>query len=230
MNWGPPNLRFTNYGGLTDGNSSLNRNQTSSAGDSLLWVRGAHNLTFGGDYRRMQFNQFADNNGRGSFTFTGYATSLYANGLAQSGTGYDLADFLLGMPAASSIRYGNPDKYFRGSGYDTFVNDDWRLTSRFSLILGLRWEYATPMRELYNRLVNLAIGPDFTSISAVQPVAADADPCRPQQLLAAPRVRVAARRPGVRWWCAADTASTTTPRCTTSSPATWRSSRRSRSR
>ena len=34
------------------------------------------------------------------------------NGVAQANTGYDLADFLLGFPTTSSIRYGNPDKYF----------------------------------------------------------------------------------------------------------------------
>ena len=108
MNWGPPNLSFTNFGGLTDGNYSLNRNQTSAVGDSLLWVRGLHNFTFGGDYRRQQFNQLADTNGRGTYTFNGSATSLLVNGVAQTGTGYDLADFLLGLPTTSSIRYRQP--------------------------------------------------------------------------------------------------------------------------
>ena len=157
MNWGPPNLNFTNYAGLTDGNASLNRTQTSSIGDSLLWVHGSHNFTFGGDYRRQQFNQFADSNGRGSYTFNGSATSTYLNGVAQNNSGYDLADFLLGVPTTSSIRYGNPDKYLRGGATNFFVNDDWRITQRFSLVGGLRWEYATPVTELYNRLANLEI-------------------------------------------------------------------------
>ena len=169
MNWGPTSLSFTNFAGLSDGNASLNRNQTSSVGDSLLWVRGRHNLTFGADYRRQQFNQFADTNGRGAYSFTGSATSLLVDGVAQSGTGYDLADFLLGIPATASIRYGNPDKYLRGGGYDFYINDDWRITSRFSLILGLRWDYAAPVTELYNRLVNLAIAPGFSGITAVEP-------------------------------------------------------------
>ena len=169
MNWGPPNLSFTNYAGLTDGNSSLNRNQTSSAGDSLIWVHGLHNFAFGGDYRRQQFNQFADTNGRGTYTFNGSATSYIMNGVAQSGTGYDLTDFLLGMPTTSSIRYGNPDKYFRGSGYGFYVNDDWRITAKLSLVAGIRWEYATPVRELYNRLVNLDIAPGFSAVAAVEP-------------------------------------------------------------
>jgi len=168
-NWGPPNLSFTNYGSLTDGNASLNRNQTSSVANSLSWVRGEHNLTFGGDYRRQQFNQFSDSNGRGAYSFTGSFTSLLVNGVAQSGTGYDLADFLLGMPSTSSIRYGNPDKYFRGAGYDGFVNDDWRISPRLTLIAGLRWEYATPVTELYNRMVNVLAGPSYATIEQVEP-------------------------------------------------------------
>jgi hypothetical protein len=169
MNWGPPTLNFTNYASLTDGNASLNRNQTSSVGESLSWVHGTHNFTFGGDYRRQQFNQFSDSNGRGTLTFNGLTTSLLVNGVAQSGTGYDLADFLLGLPTTSSIRYGNPDKYFRGSAYDGYINDDWRIRTNFSIVAGLRWEYATPVTELYNRLVNLDIGPAYSAIAAVLP-------------------------------------------------------------
>jgi hypothetical protein len=90
------------------------------------------------------------------------------NGVAQTNTGYDLADFLLGYTTTSSIRYGNPDKYFRSSGYDFFVNDDWRITSKFSLNFSLRWDYATPVTELYNRLVNLDIAPGYTAVTAVQ--------------------------------------------------------------
>ncbi len=168
-NWGPPSLKLTNYAGLSDGNYSLNRNQTSSIGDSLNWVHGTHNLSFGVDYRRQQFNQLADTNGRGSYTFTGIATSAIVNGVAQNGTGYDLADFLLSKPATGSIRYGNPDKYFRGSANSLFVNDDWRITTRFSVVGGLRWEYATPVTELYNRLVNLDVASGYTAVAAVQP-------------------------------------------------------------
>jgi hypothetical protein len=165
LNWGPPNLSFTNYAGLSDGNYSLNRNQTSSIADTLLWVHGSHNLTFGGDYRSQKFDQLGDTNGRGSFSFDGSMTSLQVNGVTQSGTGYDLADFLLGAPTTASLRYGNFDRYLRGSGYDFYINDDWRVSSRFSLILGLRYEYSAPVTELYNRLVNLAIAPDYSTIS-----------------------------------------------------------------
>jgi hypothetical protein len=175
LNWGPPSLNFTNYASLTDGNSALNRNQTGSVGEGLGWVRGRNNFSFGGDYRRQQSNQLSDPNGRGTYTFDGSATSLLVDGVAQSNTGYDLADFLLGSPTTSSIRYGNADKYLRGTGYSLYANDDWRISSRFSLTYGLRYEYASPMTELYNRLVNLDIAPGFTSIDAVMPGQTGAD-------------------------------------------------------
>ncbi len=169
MNWGPPSLSFTNYGGLNDGNASLSRNQTLSFSESISWVHGKHNMVFGGDFRRQQFNQFADGNGRGTYSFNGSATSLLVNGLAQPGTGYDLADFLLGTPSTSSIRYGNPDKYMRGNGGSMFANDDFRFSTKLSFNFGLRWDLSTPVTEKYNRLVNLDIAPGYAAIATIQP-------------------------------------------------------------
>ncbi|HEX7362247.1 MAG TPA: hypothetical protein VF283_17285 [Bryobacteraceae bacterium] len=59
--------------------------------------------------------------------------------------------------------------------YDAYFNDDWRITPDFSLNAGVRWEYGAPITELYNRLVNLDIGPGF---SAAAPVLAS-DPIGP---------------------------------------------------
>ncbi len=80
-----------------------------------------------------------------------------------------MADFLLGSATTASLRYGNPDKYFRGSGYDFYLNDDWRIAPKFSIVLGIRWDYAPPVTELYNRLVNLDIAPGYGAITAAVP-------------------------------------------------------------
>ena len=165
QNWGPPTLSFTNYAGLTDGNSSLVRNQTSAAGDSLIWIHGVHNITMGFDYRRQQLNRQSDPNARGQFTFTGLVTSNVVDGVAAPATGFDFADFLLGFPGTSALRYGNSSLYFRSSNYSLYTTDDWRISTRFSLNYGLRWDYGTPINELYNHMVNLAVGPDFGGIS-----------------------------------------------------------------
>lgn len=197
QNWGPPNLRFTNYANLNDGNYSLTRNQTSFINESLLWIHKTHNITVGGGYRRQQFNQTADSNGRGTYTFNGQATSSIVNGVAQNGTGYDLADFLLGTPTTSAIRYGNPDKYLRSVGYSAFVNDDWRLSKKFTLLVGLRWDYGTPMSELYGRLVNLALGPGYATATPVQAGSSSNSLIEPDKSNFSPRMGFAFR-PGAK--------------------------------
>lgn len=170
LNFGPPNLNFTNFGDLTDSSPLLQRNQTSSAGDSVLIVHGPHNVSFGGEFRRSQINTRTDQNARGTFVFTGLATSAFdERGLPVSGTGFDFADFLLGLPQSSSIRFGSSSNYFRASVASLFVQDDWRLRPNFSLNLGLRYEYFTPYREKYDRMANLDVAPGFTGVAVVTP-------------------------------------------------------------
>ncbi|MGD0668545.1 MAG: TonB-dependent receptor [Bryobacteraceae bacterium] len=168
VDYGPPNLQFgSGISGLSDAQAADNRFQTNAVSASLFWLHGAHNITFGGDYHRQQFNYLTQQNARGSFTFTGAATEVYANGSPVQGTGSDLADFLLGVPDTSSIAFGNADKYLRDSVSDAYVADDWRVSAGLSLNLGLRWEYGAPVTEKYGRLVNLDMGPDFSAEAPV---------------------------------------------------------------
>ena len=155
-NWGPPTLTFAGgVASLSDAQSSFDRNQTGGVSSSMLWNRGRHDITLGGDFRRQQFNYLSQQDPRGSFTFTGAAT------------GSDFADFLLGIPDTSSIAFGNADKYFRSSLYDAYITDDWRISPEFTLNAGMRWEYGSPITELYGRLVNLDIAPGFATIAPV---------------------------------------------------------------
>jgi len=179
LNWGPPNLSFSDFAGLSDGSASLIRAQTSSVTGTVMWIHGMHTMSWGVSYRRQQNNRDSNPSGRGSFTFNGYDTSNLitstnpATGAVTTtvapGTGFDLADFLLGTPYSATVRYGIPSLYFRGSVYSIYYQDDWRLTPRLSLTLGLRWDYQTPTSELNNQLVNMAFGPSFTSYTTVQP-------------------------------------------------------------
>src|SRR6185436_13402308 len=94
INWGPPRLIFSSaVPGLASAQNAANENQTHGWGAESLWKRGRHNITFGGDVRRQQWNVFSQQDARGTFSFTGGAT------------GSDLADFLLGVPHTSSIAF-----------------------------------------------------------------------------------------------------------------------------
>jgi hypothetical protein len=168
VNWGPPSLGFSSgIAGLSDGLPSFDRNLTTTVSWDNLWNHGRHNVQFGADYRRQQFNMLSQQNPRGGFGFTGAATQSIANGAPVAGTGVDFADFLLGTPDTSSLAFGNADKYFRASNYDMYATDDWRVSPGLTLNIGARWEYWAPITELYGRLVNLDIAPGFTGVAPV---------------------------------------------------------------
>lgn len=145
-NWGPPRLIFsTGIASLGDAQRSLDRNQTHALGADMFWNRRVHNITFGADYKRVQFNALSQQDPRGTFTFAGN----------------DFVNFANGIPDTTSIAYGNADKYFRQPLYDAYFTDDWRMSASLSINAGGRWEYAAPLTEKYGRLVNLAITENF---------------------------------------------------------------------
>src|SRR5262249_44941294 len=135
----------------------------------VTFVRKKHNLSFGGDFRRMQRNNYSEN-GRGGFSFSGIKTSAFdANGQPLPGTGFDFADFLLGFPQSSSIRFGAANTYFRAQEYNAYGSDDFRIRPGLTLVAGLRYEYFTPFAEKYGRIANLDIAPGFTGVAVVTP-------------------------------------------------------------
>jgi outer membrane receptor protein involved in Fe transport len=169
-NFGPPNLNFTNFGDLTDGNRSRRNVHTWNFSDGWTFVRKAHTLTAGFDFSRVQQNTLSDPNARGLLFFGGLATSAFDSaGLPLPKTGNDFADFLLGYVQQSSIRFGAPDSYMRQSNYGVFVQDEWRARPNLTFNLGLRYDDWEPFTEKYNRLANLALNSDFTAAAVVTP-------------------------------------------------------------
>ena len=168
FDWGLPLLQFTNFTGLNDVLPSLTRNQTLRWVDFVILSTGKHNLRFGGELRRVQLNTLTDPDARGTFTFSGFTTSDFtAAGYPVPGTGFDFADFLLGLPQATSVRFGTSSNYFRSWVCSVFVQDDWRLSSRLTLNYGLRYENFLPFTEKYGHLSDLALGENFSSAEVV---------------------------------------------------------------
>src|SRR5262249_15448190 len=114
-----------------------------------------HNVTIGGDVRLQQWTVLSQQDPRGTFGFTG------------ASTGFDVADFLLGLPRTSSIAFGNADKDLRAPAYDAYVLDDWRINPVLTVNAGVRWEFEAPVAERLDRLVNLDIAPGFAAASRV---------------------------------------------------------------
>jgi len=170
LDFGPPTLNFTNFATLSDGIATLTRNQTQGGSESVSVLKGLHSITIGGGYTRADLSTVTDPNGRGTLNFTGLATSaLGPDGRPVPGTGYDLADFLLGYPQSSSIRYGDTSNYFLQNQWNAYAQDEWKLRPSFTLLLGIRYEYFSPFAEKYGRMANLDIASGFSNVALVTP-------------------------------------------------------------
>jgi trimeric autotransporter adhesin len=145
IDFGIPQISFTDFSGLNDPIPSLVRNQTLRLADSITWTHVKHTMTFGGELRRIQLNTQSNPNPRGGFIFTGLAT------------GNDFADFLLGLPFNTTEQFGDPNLYLRSWGVAAYAQDDWRVSKTFTLQYGLRYEAVTPPVEINDNLVNLDI-------------------------------------------------------------------------
>jgi hypothetical protein len=101
--------------------------------DTLAWIHGAHSLKFGGEFRRFRNNNFNNATG-GVITFASLAT------------------FLAGTPSSSTQTRVPVTNSLRVNAFDGFVQDDFKVNSRLTLNLGLRWEYNGVPSEVHNRL------------------------------------------------------------------------------
>ena len=171
LDYGPPNLSFTNLGSLADSAPALTHNQTTNFTDTLTYVvRRRHNLGIGFLYRRTDVDSLNYQNARGTFTFSGLLTSGFnAQGDPVSGTGFDFADFLLGLPQSSTLQYGDGNYNLRSWATGWYARDDWRPSRGLSINLGIRYEYFAPYTELNGHLADLLVYPGFTGVSVVTP-------------------------------------------------------------
>jgi hypothetical protein len=105
--------------------------------DGVTWSRGKHNFKAGADVRRHRADAFLGTRQNNQYTFSGQF----------SGDGF--ADFLLGYPASSSIALApNEIGRFRRSMLAFYVLDDWKVSPKLTLNVGLRYEYNQIPREL----------------------------------------------------------------------------------
>ncbi len=114
-------------------------------GSNFSWNRGSHNVNFGGIYKRIQFNPLVPSNKRGQFAFS------------PTFTGNAFGDFLLGLPTSAQGGVGSTAVYLRGNEYQGYVQDNWKVSKRLTVNLGLRYEYASPLSEKFNRWATLDI-------------------------------------------------------------------------
>ncbi|MBV8845990.1 MAG: TonB-dependent receptor [Bryobacterales bacterium] len=123
--------------------------------DTVSLVRGKHSFKFGIDAHAPMRNIFQDEaDVHGNLQFTGvYSCQRGSNSQCVSGTGSSYADGLLGFAQGGVLT----NVYFvdqRLWMVSTFAQDNWKVSPRLSLNLGLRYDFATPPYEGGNKLAN----------------------------------------------------------------------------
>ena len=159
-----PTIFPRNFSQLGQNTASLDNWKSQIVNGTLAKTLKRHNLTFGAEYRRirMDFQDFS--NAPGTYTFSGAFTQSSPNATGD-GSGSDLADLLLGYPISGEVDITTPLKTYLDYSA-VFAQDDWRLTQRLTLNLGLRYEAETGLKEDNNQL---AVGFDRNAIAQLAP-------------------------------------------------------------
>jgi outer membrane receptor protein involved in Fe transport len=155
---GPPQLIF-NSGmniGFDPNVPRRKSDNTYAFSDVLTWTRGRHTWKAGGRFSILQENSVYSYQTDGLFQFSGSAGGI--------GSGNDLADFLFGapnyfqeLPSAANNEHQKQ--------YSAFLEDEWKVTPRLTLTLGVRYEYTSP--ELDTRGFSWSIIPGLQSTKFV---------------------------------------------------------------
>lgn len=140
---GLPGILVTGFLGYGyTGNDFKDEQNNFQVADTVSWVRGAHSIKVGGEYR---FNMMLSSGVpfQGRFSFNGqYTTNAFA-------------DFLLAAPNQVIVANGPAVIDMRASNYAVFVQDDWKVGRRLTINAGLRYEYDTPPTDVaLGRLLN----------------------------------------------------------------------------
>ncbi len=136
-----------NFGAVANTIKQINNNY--SLMETFSKVAGRHSLKFGGEFRKIQVNEYNASAPNGSFGFDG------------SETGNAFADYLLGAP--SSFSQQSYSTFFTRTNYGAmFAQDSFRYKTNLTINVGVRWEVSEPFFETQNRLNAINYGQQST--------------------------------------------------------------------
>jgi hypothetical protein len=132
---------------------SFNYTNTLAFHPTITWIKSAHAIKTGVDMRWIQYNILNPGNPFRFQSTREFTQKEYNRGDALSGN--SIASFLLGDPTPSNGNSGaevNVLPSTLGSYFAPYIQDDWKISRRLTLNLGIRWDLNVPPSERYNRI------------------------------------------------------------------------------
>jgi hypothetical protein len=154
------NLGLTNYTYIEGDNRRALYSMVTNAEQNYTWVKGTHNIQFGGRYHHERQHLLPDQGAiSGTANFNSLATALHSptlgtatNPQAVPQTGFDVANFFLGYAARYDVGLKRGIMRVRESNYGLYFQDNWKVTSRLTLTPGVRWDLNPAFSEQSNAL------------------------------------------------------------------------------
>ncbi len=138
--------------GADQGDTLVQSNKAFSYTGSLTWIHGAHTMKFGSDNRVYQLNNTQGAAGS-SFNFNRAFTQGSNPNTAGAASGFGFASFMLGTPAGGTVGFGAPVTE-TVKNFGLYAQDDWKITPKLTVNLGLRWEYEGGITDRFGAISN----------------------------------------------------------------------------
>ncbi len=154
-NGGMPEFDFGDVDSIGDPTylPSLEIQNTYSYSDNLTWIRDKHTIKFGAEIRSEEFTIFQPASPRGNLVFDGPLTD---NPAATGSGGSGFAQFLLGLTNGGNITNLHNVDYGRPV-YAFYAQDDYKVTPKLTLNLGLRYDVFVPVKERFDNQASFDI-------------------------------------------------------------------------
>jgi hypothetical protein len=180
INFGLPRIdigAFTQLGNLSGWPLFTTPNRTFQIADNVSYTHGTHTFRFGGEVRRGSTDNVRNRRGQGRIQFFGGGTSQFPADPNNPGSTLSTAleDFLAGNPGQGQIFVGDSRRRVHLWSFAWFVADDWRVTPRLTVNLGLRYELNTVIKENHNLLGNFdpSVGLEQVGVNIKSPYNGD---------------------------------------------------------
>lgn len=140
----------TEFGNFLNGVETFSPSRTFNVNEQIAWLKGRHNVKFGFQYLQANYRRQDCNWCSGRVNFSAAATG---NPSVSGLTGSNYAAFLLGLAGGGSFNY-SADIEFRFPYYSWYVQDDFKITNKLTLNLGLRYDLSFPKEEANHKNSN----------------------------------------------------------------------------